>query len=187
MNQMLNKRNYPLLKADRYREIFTFPVRDYYGKAGVDFAEHEWDEVAMEFIDNYRINVAGAKINPEALAILKLLSARNIRQFILSAMEQEFLTETINHRLDKNIFEEIVGLNNHYAHTKVENAKLLVDKLGLPKNEILMIGDTLHDHEVAESVGIGCLLFSGGHQSRKRLESSGAAIIDSLAEITELF
>jgi phosphoglycolate phosphatase len=162
-------------------------VSDYYKKAGVDFNKHNWDEVAMEFISNYRKNVVGAKINYDATAILKYLSEKNIRQFILSAMEQEFLTETVGQRLDHNIFEEIVGLNNHYAHTKVENARLLVDKLGLSKNEMLIIGDTLHDYEVAESAGIRCVLYSGGHQSRKRLESSGSMIIDSLDEVRELF
>lgn len=187
MNQMLAKRNYPPLEALRYREIFTFPVRDYYLKAGVNFDDHEWDEVAMEFIDNYRVHVMTAKINPEATDMLDYLSQKNIRQFILSAMEQEFLTETITQRLDPDIFEEIVGLNNHYAHTKVENAQLLIKKLGLPAEEILMIGDTLHDHEVAEAAGVRCILYSGGHQSKQRLLASGAMVIDSLSEVRDLF
>lgn len=183
MNQMLEKRNYPLLESDRYREIFTFPVREYYLKAGVNFDDHDWDEVAMEFINNYRMTVVAAKVNPEARAILGYLSQKNIRQFILSAMEQAFLTETIVRRLDPKVFEEIVGLNNHYAHTKVENAQSLVKKLGLPPDEIVMIGDTLHDHEVAEAAGIQCILYSGGHQSKERLLASGAMVIDSLSEL----
>jgi len=186
MNRMLEKRNYPLLEAARYREIFTFPVRDYYLKAGVNFDDHDWDEVAMEFIGNYRMNVLIAKINPEVPEILDYLSGKNIRQFILSAMEQEFLTGTIATRLNIGIFEEIVGLNNHYAHTKVENAQMLVKKLGLRPDEIVMIGDTLHDHEVAEAAGIRCILYSGGHQSKERLLVSGAMVIDSLSELKKL-
>ncbi len=187
MNNMLAKRNIPALTKARYREIFTFPVKDYYVETGINFAEHQWDEVAMEFINNYRNLVPEAKHNPEALEVLGLLRKKGIRQFILSAMEQDFLKETIADRLDTNIFEEIVGLNNHYAHTKVENAKLLVEKLNLPEESILMIGDTLHDYEVAESVGIPCVLYCGGHQSRARLETSGAIVIDDLLEIRELF
>ena len=187
MNRMLEKRNYPLLEPGRYREIFTFPVREYYLKAGVNFDDHDWDEVAMEFIDNYRMTVVTAKVNPEAQAILDYFSNKKIRQFILSAMEQEFLAETIGRRLDPKVFEEIVGLNNHYAHTKVENAQLLVKKLGLPPDEIVMIGDTLHDYEVAEAAGIRCILYSGGHQSKERLLASGAMLIDSLSELKKLF
>jgi len=78
-------------------------------------------------------------------------------------------------------------LNNHYAHTKLENAMLLVEKIGLPKNEIVMVGDTMHDFEVAKAVGVECVLFSGGHYSRQRLEKSGALVIDKLLMIEEMF
>lgn len=187
MNNMLEKRNIANLDPKRYREIFTFPVRDYYMKAGVDLTKYSWDEVAMEFIHNFRKYVPEAGLNMHSTATLNFLRKKNIRQFILSAMQQDFLEETIRARIDTGFFEEIVGLNNHYAHTKVENAHMLVSKLNLPKTSILMIGDTLHDHEVAASAGIKCVLYSGGHQSRQRLEKSGAMIIDDLLEIRELF
>jgi phosphoglycolate phosphatase len=187
MNDMLMKRNIPGLSVDRYREIFTFPVKDYYVKAGVNFSTYEWDEVAMEFIHNFRKYVPEAALNPMAKQALQFLDGKGIRQFILSAMEQEFLTETVNERLAPGTFEEIVGLNNHYAHTKIENAGLLVEKLNLPVENILMIGDTIHDLEVAKAAGIKCILFSGGHQPRQRLETTGAEIIDDLSEIRGLF
>ncbi len=187
MNQMLEKRSYPLLETKKYKEIFTFPVKDYYVKAGVNFEDHEWDEVAMEFINNYRNNIFNASLHEGVGEVLRFLNTSNIRQFILSAMQQDFLAETISQRLDAELFEEIVGLNNHYAHTKLENAILLIEKIGLPKNEIVMVGDTLHDFEVAKAAGVECILFSGGHYSRKRLEQSGIHVIDGLAEIKEMF
>jgi len=187
MNQMLEKRNYPHLETEKYKEIFTFPVKDYYIKAGVNFEDHEWDEVAMEFINNYRNNISDAGLHDGVGEVLQFLNTKNIRQFILSAMQQDFLTETVSHLLDTTLFEEIVGLNNHYAHTKLENAMLLVEKIGLPKNEIVMVGDTMHDFEVAKAVGVECVLFSGGHYSRQRLEKSGALVIDKLLMIEEMF
>jgi phosphoglycolate phosphatase len=51
-----------------------------------------------------------------------------------------------------------------------------------PKNAI-MVGDTLHDALVASEMGIDVLLYSKGHQSRKRLESSNQKVIDNLSEI----
>lgn len=186
MNRMLDKRNYPKLSQSRYKEIFTFPVREYYLRAGVNFGEHEWDEVAMEFIDNYRDEVAKSQIHAGVLDLLNYLSRKNYRQFVLSAMQQEFLTETIGARLPYGLFEKVMGLNDFYAHTKVENAKLLVKEIGLPKNEIVMIGDTIHDFEVAEAVGIACILFAGGHQSSKRLQQTGVPVIETLDQLREL-
>lgn len=36
--------------------------------------------------------------------------------------------------------------------------------------DIILIGDTNHDHDVAEELGIDCVLLTGGHQSEERLK-----------------
>ena len=53
INLMLSKRNLPLLTSESYREVFTFPVKDYYEKVGFDFEKENWDLTAQEFITNY--------------------------------------------------------------------------------------------------------------------------------------
>ncbi len=184
MNGMLTRRNYPILTKERYKEIFTFPVQDYYVKAGFDFSRDDWDTVAMEFIANYRENVHQSVLHDEVNDILQRFRSMGKRQFILSAMQQDFLLETITARLDPTIFEVIAGLNDHYAATKVENARLLVHEIGLPKSQIIMIGDTIHDFEVAEEAGIGCILVANGHQARERLEGTGAKVIGMLSELS---
>ena len=45
------------------------------------------------------------------------------------------------------------------------------------------MGDTLHDHELAEAIGCPAILYAGGHQTRARLARSGAAVVDALAEV----
>lgn len=183
MNGMLTRRNYPILTKERYKEIFTFPVQDYYVKAGFDFSRDDWDTVAMEFIANYRENVHQSVLHDEVNDILQRFRSMGKRQFILSAMQQDFLLETITARLDPTIFEVIAGLNDHYAATKVENARLLVHEIGLPKSQIIMIGDTIHDFEVAEEAGIPCILVANGHQARERLESTRAPVVDKLMDL----
>ncbi len=46
-----------------------------------------------------------------------------------------------------------------------------------------MVGDTQHDAEVAAALGTGCVLYTGGHQSRKRLEAVCPHVIDDLAQL----
>jgi len=41
----------------------------------------------------------------------------------------------------------------------------------------------LHDAEVADTIGIDCVLVAHGYQSRRRLEKSGRPIVDSLSEL----
>jgi phosphoglycolate phosphatase len=53
INILLKRRNLDMLSRKRYRDIFTFPVRDYYETAGFNFSKEPWDKVAHEFIDLY--------------------------------------------------------------------------------------------------------------------------------------
>lgn len=186
MNKMLARRQLPLLSQERYREIFAFPVRDYYQEAGLFFDEEEWDAIAMEFIENYSILLPGCGIHSGANQIISYLKTRGYQQFILSAMQQQMLLASVGACLDVNFFESINGLNDHYAHSKEENALLLVSGSGLQANELLMIGDTLHDYEVAKSAGMQSILFSGGHHAAHRLQASGTLVIDRLESLEEL-
>ena len=42
-------------------------------------------------------------------------------------------------------------------------------KLGFKKGEVVLIGDTIHDFEVAEEIGADSILIASGHQSKERL------------------
>ena len=46
-----------------------------------------------------------------------------------------------------------------------------------------MVGDTLHDSEVAEAMNIDCLLVDHGHISRERLEKTGRKVISNLNQV----
>jgi phosphoglycolate phosphatase len=49
-----------------------------------------------------------------------------------------------------------------------------------------MVGDTLHDAEVAEHCGFNCILYTGGHVSRQRLETKNLRIIDKLETLKDI-
>ncbi len=53
MNVLLGKRNLPRLSFDTYRNVFNFPVRDYYEKIGFDFTCEDFEVPAKEFMDLY--------------------------------------------------------------------------------------------------------------------------------------
>ena len=86
MNLLLQKRNHPVLTKDRYREIFTFPVRDYYIKAGFNFESEPFDLIALEFMDLYFSRLPKANIFSEAGQVLSIFQQRKITQVLISAM-----------------------------------------------------------------------------------------------------
>mgnify|MGYP000232921347 CR=1 FL=1 len=183
INQLLKKRNLQMLTADTYKEVFSFPVKDYYTAVGFDFSKEDFAVPAHEFIDLYNSGVPNCMLHPDARNVLDLIKKKGRRQFVLSAMQQEMLEATLKHQGIYPYFEGIAGLGHHYATSKIERGEELIRDFKINKDKATMIGDTIHDFEVAEKLGIGCVLISNGHQSEERLKSTGAPVITGLAEL----
>ena len=60
-----------------------------------------------------------------------------------------------------------------------------INELPYDKDEIIMVGDTLHDSEVAEAMNIDCLLVDHGHISRERLEKTDRKVISNLNQVLD--
>jgi len=183
MNKMLKKRNLPKIDAKKYREIFDFPVIKYYIKLGFDFSKESFEELTVEFIGEYYARFNECKLFDEAEEVLKKIRDRGIPQSILSASKEDVLTKKIKYYGIDKYFSRIIGLDNHYAESKIENGKKWIEELNLSPQEVLLIGDTIHDYDVSKHMGCDCLLIANGHQSYKRLAKLGVEVINSLREI----
>ncbi len=186
MNRMLSRRNLPLLTKEIYREIFTFPVRDYYKSAGFDFEKENFEVPAMEFIRCYHQLLKNSSLFPHVRKVLEKIKNKGIKQCILSAMEHNSMVDSLK---DKNIFEFfdlVAGIDDHYAHSKTNVGMKLIEQLPFGKEEILMIGDSLHDLEVADELGVECLLIANGHQSKERLTAHTGNVVDDISQVQEL-
>jgi phosphoglycolate phosphatase len=180
INQMLQPRNIPLLDYDAYRAVFGFPVRDYYEKAGFDFFQEPFDIVAVEFIDIYRRYLNKCDLFPDVVPVLNQISSSRLPQYVLSAMEQALLDSSLKEKGINGYFQFIAGTGDHYADGKLGSAKRLQKVIDINPENILMIGDTIHDHEVALEMGWQSILISNGHQSEERLIETGRTVLQSL-------
>jgi len=184
INQLLEKRSLPALSVDRYREVFTFPVKDYYKEIGFDFEQEPFEIPAREYIDIYNRDVSTCGLQDGAEDVLQRLRSNNVQQLILSAMEQNPLVENVKQNGILPFFETIKGLDNHYAASKLQNGQQLLKQAAISPQEVLLIGDTIHDFEVAEAIGCHCLLVANGHQSHERLASTGCEVINALSDLS---
>ena len=186
LNNILKKRGLNAITIDDYREHFTFPVRDYYIKLGFDFSVEPFEVCGMEFIHDFKNRKFEASLYTQMESILDKLTKIGISHSILSAQNQTLLDETVAHYQLQNKFEGVNGLDDHYAHSKVNIGKSWIETLSYDHNEVIMIGDTVHDYEVAQAMGTDCILIASGHNSRERLENTGVLVLDSPLEITEV-
>jgi len=183
MNGLLHKRHKPAITSQQYREIFGFPVRDYYQKAGLDYAIEPFESLAAEYILEYDGRSRECNLQPKAVDVLNFCAGKNLSQYLLSASQQRPLEINIKHYGLKKYFHRIVGLSDYYAKGKVDNGRKLVTELDASADSIVLIGDTIHDYEVAQAIGIDCVLFSGGHQSKERLDECGTTVVENLHDL----
>lgn len=187
INSLLHKRGLKKISLDRYKDIFSFPVKDYYEKAGFDFSKEAFKIPADEFINLYKLKVINANLHLQSQEILARLSQLKYQQIIVSAMEQNALMKSVEEKGIQHYFMEIAGINNHYASSKTENALTLISKLKLNPQTLCFIGDTVHDFEVAEQLQCKCILIANGHQSKQRLQKTGCIVLNELSELANYF
>lgn len=186
VNVLLKERNIPTLSIEKYKDIFGFPVVDYYVKAGFDFEKEAFEVPAKQYVKLYAAGASELKLFPDVVDTLTFFKENNYRQIVLSAMKDDNLKLMIHNAEISHFFDGIFGIKDNYAREKVSLGKQVVENLKLNPAECLMIGDTLHDAEVAEQCGFNCILFSGGHVSKQRLETKGKKIINSLSELKQI-
>lgn len=185
MNTMLAEREMALIDENQYRALFCFPVADYYRKLGFDVESPDFSKVAERFIRLYDQNYPSCSLHTGAKETMRRLRERGIRQIILSASEKNnLLKQVANFEMEAEV-EEVLGIDNIYAGSKVHLATQWIRANRLDPGEVLFVGDTLHDYEVASQNGAACILLSKGHQSRETLEKIGVPIVEDHAAIED--
>ena len=183
LNGMLKERNLPPVTEHIYREVFTFPVVNVYRTMGFDVSAVEFEKASYEYIEAYQARRSECQLQIGAADALSTFMRAGIGQSILSAYRQDMLDSIIREMGIEKYFQRLSGNTNIFAASKVEYGRTLVSDIGLPKGDIVMIGDTKHDYEVASELGIRCVLVSCGHCSRERLTVLGAPVVDSLDDL----
>ena len=186
MNILLEERALPPIGTEQYREIFTFPVKEYYIHLGFDFEKEDFEVPAHRFIDLYRERLPNAPLHDEVKSVMDHFRKKGYRQVVLSAMEQEFLDEAMRSKGIEHYFDRIAGITDHLGEGKNEMARSLIGTLPAAKSEIIMIGDTLHDYEVSQANGIRCILITHGHQSLARLNGVDCPKVSNFNELKDL-
>jgi len=185
MNLLLEQESLPGISLKKYKEIFTFPVVEYYIIAGHTFENNSFEILGKQFMVEYESRKNNCNLFPGVTEFLNTLKNKNIRQHLLSAYEQQSLNNILKAYNIDSFFDNIVGLDNIYADGKLHLAKQLLEKIhsNTKARNILLIGDTLHDYEVAKGINSDCILMSQGHQDEERLLKTGVPVANNFNEL----
>jgi phosphoglycolate phosphatase len=154
VNDMLSKRGLTQLDMATYKELFCFPVQSFHRQIGFDFEKESIEEISKEYHFTYKLYENSIRLNSDANFVLDSLCNKGTSQYILSAAMQDDLVKMLNHFNISNKFKGIYGVSDICAAGKIEIGKKLMQDNALNPSKTLIIGDTLHDVEVAKSLGI---------------------------------
>ena len=182
VNKMLSDRGLDIIPStERYREIFDFPIEEYYRGLGFDFEKEPYEYLAPIWVDLYNANAERSGLCGGVKETMDAVRSLGIEQSVLSACELGMLERDLKKLGVRDYLTDVMGLDNIHARSKLALAYEWKEKH--PEAKVIMIGDTTHDHETAEALGADCVLYAGGHQSRAKLEKCGCPIIDEISEI----
>lgn len=181
---MLKKRGMRTFSLDEYRDMFCFPVINYYHRMGYTFETESYEDVSVEFNEAYDAGFNECSIAEGFYDIVGKAQSCGYDNVIISAANRGKLREQCGQLGISSCFREILGTDNLLGGSKIHLAEEFMERSGLRPEDCMFIGDTLHDMETAAAVGIrDIVLVASGHQSRRVLEEGWGNVVDTLKEI----
>ena len=170
---------------DDYRDLFCFPVIDYYKKLGYTFEKETYEEVSVEFNRLYDMGFDKCGLVDGVLDKIRESCEKGYRNVILSACRHDKLEYQTNALGVDGYFEEIMGIDNDLAGSKIQMAKRWMAASGINPDDCMFIGDSIHDMETSHAIGVKkYTLVACGHQSFRVLRDATEHVVHTMHEVS---
>ena len=186
VNRLLVSCGYlPLQNKQDYRNVFQFPIYKYYQKAGFDLQKYDFSKLAQSYMADYQPKSFQCQLRSDALQALSLAEKYGFSQTILSASEKKNLMEQIDYFEIEKYMDSIYAIDNIEAAGKEQLAMQIKNEY--PNDSLWIIGDSMHDAQVADAIGANCVLIKDGHENveRKYQGIVCESLLESVKEIYE--
>lgn len=183
-DMLVSRGREPMTRA-WYYELMEMPIIRYYEKL-FDLSQVTFETLSREFVEGYARHFSLAHLAPGAREAVSRFAAAGCRQVVLSSFEQQRLLTILQELELADAFEAVLGAENIRSESKVGRAQDWLKQSGAPPDQVLVIGDLVHDWEVAQALGARCVLLSCGHQSYADLSRCGCPVISDLRELWQV-
>jgi len=171
--------------ADEHRARYRRPVAEFYAEMlerAID--EQEFGRLDKLFHDTYRLGLTSMTLAADAMTAIKSWPGS---QSLLSMWFHSELVPAVETYGLAGVFTRVDGLRTEIGgHLKAAHLAAHLAELGVPGDQVVMIGDSLDDAAAADSVGAGVVLYSGGFTHPDKLRASGRPVADTLLEAVEI-
>lgn len=172
------------VSKEHYKSIFTFPVYEYYQSLGFDVSFDSFEKVGKKFHKYYNeFSYKEVKLFDDVKPLLSFLKDNNYKIVCLSATKIDTLVKQLKFYGIYEYFNDVVGLNDALANSKEKVAIEYMNSCNMNPSEVIFVGDSIHDFEVANAINVKAILVSTGHTNKDRLLKVTSDVIDSLSDI----
>ena len=182
VNAMLERRGKQPINLAQYHDYLDIPIKKFYENI-FDLEKDDYSEILKEYNDGYESQMYEISLAHGERETLNRIREAGVRQLIVSSCEQNQLNYYLKHFDLEHYFDAVLGSEDFFAGSKVQRAKNYLKSENIDPAMVLVVGDLVHDYEMARNIGADCVLVSIGHHSEKRLRESGAKVADSISQI----
>lgn len=185
VNDMLLRRGLPLISFEQYSSYIETPIIGFYRHI-FDVDSMDFSEISREFHEGFERHMEKYGLMEGALESIERLRAAGISQVIVSSSHRDQLMRFADRYGVTDRFDAILAADDFHAASKIERARDYLSEKGISPAQTVVIGDQLHDAEMAQEIGAHCILQCKGHQIRSHLEPVGQPIADGLIQAVDM-
>lgn len=185
VNDILARRGRaPITLSDYYSYIDT-PIRKFYEHLFAPLDDALFGQILVEFNEGYRLHMDETGLMAGGREMLERFQKAGLRQMIVSSSHLGELMHFCRLFGVENYFTWILGAEDFQASGKVEMACRFLKEHNIPSSECAVIGDTLHDRDMAKAIGCPVCLLDRGHQGFRELKASGEPVFHELEQAAD--
>jgi len=183
VNDMLERRGMPKITMAQYYSYLDTPISRFYEHL-FDLRELPMSEITVEFQAGYARYFTS--LQPGAEELVWSFHRAGVRQIILTSGNQEIIERDLRRFQIRDAFDEVLGADDLLAEGKIARGLRWVSGQSGPRDELVLVGDSLHDFETAKAMGVPCILAAIGHQSYEDLRRTGVPTARTFPELAEI-
>ncbi|NBG86905.1 HAD family hydrolase [Isachenkonia alkalipeptolytica] len=193
MNRVLENHGYPTHEISRYRIFVGDGMPNLVRRAlpqGENFDENTVQSMVQEMKESFQHHWKNkSRLYPGIKELLTTLEEEGYLLGILTNKPQEFALTTVEYFLSDWDFKAVQGYDPEVYPLKPDPTALLslMKQWNLKKEEVLYVGDSDVDMEVAKNAGVKSIGVSWGFRGAAELRDSGADfVVDRPEEILKI-
>lgn len=184
VNDILSDLGRPNIDMEQYYHFMRDGMDSYY-----DYLFYPdkvpFDRITVWFSKYYDERIKTARLHDGAEKVLETLSNMGITQTIVSSSHKEKVRRDAARFGVDGYFDELLGADDLLVGSKVGRARDYIKRRGFDPLRTLVVGDMMHDMEMASEIGAQYIIIPKGHQTARRLTELGAVMISDISEVPE--